>query len=281
MKIILILLIFFILGILSYFLINFIIEEIFMSYFRNISKKLQRTGYPVERFFLIEGGIILSIIIITFLFLGKGIVLKIFISILFSIPVLILFPKYADIIRNKWLEKFDDQLEEALRLMVGGLKAGLSFFQCLKVIQDEMFPPISIEFKQVNEEISLGLSLDEALLHLQERVPSRELKIFISAVLLQRKTGGPLVEVLSAIADTIKSRRRIKRRINVLTSEGRISAIILISLPFFMLILLRFIHPELFAPLLETIPGVFIILLVIIMDIIAALWIKKIITIEI
>ena len=168
-----------------------------------------------------------------------------------------------------------------MRLIVSGLKAGLGFNHCLRIVTQQMPPPISTELRRVLDEVSLGVPLEEALYHLEERIPSRELKIFTSAVILQRKTGGSLVDVLAGIADTIKARRRLKRRIDTLTAEGRLSAVVLTLLPLFLLILFRLTQPDLFAPMLEEIPGIIMLFFAALLDIIAALWIKKIITIEI
>ncbi len=263
------------------YMIIIFLEDFFIYYIKSIAKKLEPSDYPVKNFILLELRALFGFAILTYLFLGKGLGMKIFIIALGAIVIIAFFPQYAYTIRNKWIEKFNDQLEEALRLIVSGLKAGLGFSHCLKIVTQQMPNPISTEFKRVLDEVSLGVPLDEALSHLQDRIPSRELKIFTSAVLLQRKTGGSLVDVLSGIADTIKARRRLKRRIDTLTAEGKLSAIVLTLLPLFLLILLRLMQPELFAPMLETIVGIIMLFVAFLLDLIAALWIKKIITIEI
>jgi len=265
----------------SFYILIIFLEEFMVLYMKDIAKKLYPSDYPVRNFILLELRIIFGFSILTYLFLGKTLLTKLFIIILFSLLVIMFFPQYAYTIRNKWIEKFDEQLEEALRLIVSGLKAGLGFSQCLRIVTLQMPPPISTELKRVLDEISLGVPLEEALYHLEERIPSRELKIFTSAVILQRKTGGSLVDVLAGIADTIKARRRLKRRIDTLTAEGRLSAIVLTLLPLFLLILLRISQPDLFAPMLQEIPGIVMLFFAALLDIIAALWIKKIITIEV
>ncbi len=263
-----------------YVLVIFL-EDFFILYMKNIQKKLEPADYPVKNFILLELRLIFAFSIITYLFLGKTLATKIFIIVLFTILVIIFFPQYAYTIKNKWLEKFNDQLEETMRLITSGLKAGLGFNHCLRIVVHQMPPPSSTEFKRVLDEVSLGVPLEEALYHLEERIPSRELKIFTSAVILQRKTGGSLVDVLTGIADTIKTRRRLKRRIDTLTAEGRLSAIVLTLLPLFLLILLRITQPDLFAPMLEEIPGIIMLFFAALLDLIAALWIKKIVTIEV
>ncbi|MEN3044692.1 MAG: type II secretion system F family protein [Candidatus Hydrothermales bacterium] len=257
------------------------LEEFFVLYLKNIQKKLDPSDFPVKNFILLELRIIFAFSIVAYLFLGKTLATKLFVILLFSILVIIFFPQYAYTIRNKWIEKFNDQLEEGMRLVVSGLRAGLGFNHCLRIVVQQMPPPMKTEFKRVLDEVSLGLTLEEALHHLEERIPSRELKIFTSAVILQRRTGGSLVDVLSGIADTIKARRRLKRRIDTLTAEGRLSATVLTLLPLFLLILLRITQPELFAPMLEEPLGILMLFIAALLDIIAALWIKKIVTIEI
>ncbi|MEO0253854.1 MAG: type II secretion system F family protein [candidate division WOR-3 bacterium] len=263
-----------------YILIIFL-EEFFIYYIRNIQQKLDPADFPVKNFILLEFRVLFALSIITYLFLGKNLVTKIFVIVLFAVLIIIFFPQYAYTIRNKWIEKFNDQLEEGMRLIVSGLRAGLGFNHCLRIVVQQMPPPMKTEFKRVLDEVSLGVPLEEALHHLEERIPSRELKIFTSAVILQRKTGGSLVDVLSGIADTIKARRRLKRRIDTLTAEGRLSAIVLTLLPLFLLILLRITQPDLFAPMLEEPIGILMLFIAALLDLIAALWIRKIITIEI
>ena len=263
-----------------YILIIFL-EEFFIYYIRNIQQKLDPADFPVKNFILLELRILFALSVITYLFLGKTLATKLFVMLLFAILIIIFFPQYAYTIRNKWIEKFNDQLEEGMRLIVSGLRAGLGFNHCLRIVVQQMPPPMKTEFKRVLDEVSLGVPLEEALYHLEERIPSRELKIFTSAVILQRKTGGSLVDVLSGIADTIKARRRLKRRIDTLTAEGRLSAIVLTLLPLFLLILLRITQPDLFAPMLEEPIGILMLFIAALLDIIAALWIRKIITIEI
>jgi tight adherence protein B len=267
--------------ILIFYIISNIFEDIFIYYTKNIAKKLEPSDYGVKKFLWLELRIIILYSIITFLILGRDLKVKLFIVIGGIILIVIFFPNYATVIKNKWLEKFEDQLEEALRLIVSGLRSGLGFNYCLRIVVKQMLPPLSVEFKRVVDEISLGIPVDEALRHLEERIPSRELKIFTSAVMLQKRTGGSLTDVLAGIADTIKSRRRLKRRIKTLTAEGRLSAIILVLLPFVLLFLLRITQPDMFTPMLETIPGIAMLFVAILLDIIAALWIKRIVTIEI
>ncbi|MEO0270380.1 MAG: type II secretion system F family protein [candidate division WOR-3 bacterium] len=263
-----------------YILIIFL-EEFFIYYIRNIQQKLDPADFPVKNFILLELRLLFGLSIITYLFLGKTLATKIFVILLFTVLIIIFFPQYAYTIRNKWIEKFNDQLEEGMRLIVSGLRAGLGFNHCLRIVVQQMPPPMKTEFKRVLDEVSLGVPLEEALHHLEERIPSRELKIFTSAVILQRKTGGSLVDVLSGIADTIKARRRLKRRIDTLTAEGRLSAIVLTLLPLFLLILLRITQPDLFAPMLEEPIGILMLFIAAFLDLMAALWIRKIITIEI
>ncbi|MEN3046555.1 MAG: type II secretion system F family protein [Candidatus Hydrothermales bacterium] len=257
------------------------LEEFFILYLKSIQKKLDPADFPVKNFILLELRLIFAFSIVTYLFLGKTLATKLFVIFLFTILVIIFFPQYAYTIRNRWIEKFNDQLEEGMRLIVSGLKAGLGFNHCFRIVVQQMPPPMQTEFKRVLDEISLGLTLEEALRHLEDRIPSRELKIFTSAVILQRRTGGSLVDVLSGIAETIKARRRLKRRIDTLTAEGRLSATVLTLLPLFLLILLRITQPELFAPMLEEPLGIFMLFIAALLDIIAALWIRKIVTIEI
>ena len=139
---------------------------------------------------------------------------------------------------------FTEQLGDCLYTMANALRAGYSFQQCMEVVAREMEPPISDEFVQVNREIAMSVPLDTALEAMAKRVGSGDLDLVVTAVLIQREVGGNLAQILDSISDTIHERIRMKREILALTAQGRLSAWVLILLPFAMALFMFLFNRE-------------------------------------
>lgn len=139
---------------------------------------------------------------------------------------------YVRLLVGRRLSAFNGQLELALRLIASGLRVGLSLRQALVLVIDELPEPARHEFMRVVGQTNIGISLYDALDRLRERMPSNEVTMMVRAIRIQSQTGGNLSKVLENLGDTIKSRRRIDRKIKVLTSESRASAFIICALPF-------------------------------------------------
>lgn len=146
--------------------------------------------------------------------------------------------------RRKRLNKFLEDLPDALELMSRGLSAGHGFAEALHMVSSEMPDPIAMEFRKTYEEQNLGLSLKLALDNLAARVPLLDLKLCITAILIQRETGGNLAEVLEKVAHTIRERFRIMEDLRTLTTSSRMSAWILCGLPIFVALAVTVMNPE-------------------------------------
>ena len=134
--------------------------------------------------------------------------------------------------RGKRLRKFDEQLPEALDLMSRALRAGHAFPSAMQMVAEEGPDPIAAEFQTTFEEINYGVAVSDALMNLATRLPSIDLRYFVIAVLLQRETGGNLSELLDNLATLIRERFKLLGKIRVLSAEGKLSAYILLGLPF-------------------------------------------------
>lgn len=147
-------------------------------------------------------------------------------------------------------KKLLEQLPEALDLMARSLQAGLGLSDAFKMCAEELPLPIAGEFGRVFEEVRFGRDYRTALMGLLDRNPRLfELRMFVSSVLLQRETGGNLIEVLNSISNTIRNRFLFHAKVRALTSEARFSALILGSLPFAVFALLWFMRPDYLTPL--------------------------------
>src|ERR1044071_1049921 len=146
--------------------------------------------------------------------------------------------------RKKRLNAFLEQLPDALELMSRALQAGHAFAESLHMISTEMPEPIATEFRKTYEEQNLGLSLKLALENLSERVPLLDLRLCVTAILIQRETGGNLAEILEKVAVTIRERFRILEDLNTLTTSSRMSAWILCGIPIFVALAVTVINGE-------------------------------------
>jgi tight adherence protein B len=133
--------------------------------------------------------------------------------------------------RRARLEKFEEQLPDAVDVMKRAMRAGHPFNACLKLVADDMDEPIAREFETTFADVNYGNDLRRALLGLLMRVPSTNLMAVVTAVLIQKETGGNLAEIFERISQVIRSRFRFGRRVRTLSAEGRLSAWILTLVP--------------------------------------------------
>jgi tight adherence protein B len=150
---------------------------------------------------------------------------------------------YIYLKKRRRMEKFQRQLPNALELMARALKAGHAFTGGLKMVADELGDPIGIEFAKVLHEINFGVGIPDALKNLPDRIDCPDLRFFIISVIVQRETGGNLAEILEKIAHLIRERFKLQGHIHVLASEGKLSAVILIALPFVIALTLYVLNP--------------------------------------
>ncbi len=145
--------------------------------------------------------------------------------------------------KKRRVKKFEKQLPEALDLLARGLKAGHAFASGLQIVGSEMPNPIGVEFFKTFKEYNHGMDLNNALINLCRRVNLRELRFFTTAVMIQRETGGNLVEILEKIAGLIRERFKLRNQIKALTAEGRLSGLVLVALPPVVFVIMMKINP--------------------------------------
>ena len=158
--------------------------------------------------------------------------------------------------RKKRLDQFQQGLPEALDLMVSALRAGHSLIAALGSVARECADPIGCEFKACFEEQNYGLELKTALDNLLKRVPLQDLRIFATAVMIQKESGGNLAEVLDKTAHVIRERFRLKRQVGVHTAQGRMTGWVLTFLPVVLGVALYFLNPEMMSILWKNPTGV-------------------------
>ena len=188
---------------------------------------------------------------------------------------------YLLILKQKRTEKFKKQLPEALDLMSRALKAGHAFTNGLKLAADEFNDPLGPEFAEVLDEINFGVSVSNALRNLAKRVECPEIKYFVVGVILQRETGGNLAELMGILAFLIREKFKFQGKVRTLSAEGRLSAFILIALPFGIAGWMWFSNPKYLDPLLTDPIGKIMIIGAAIMMVFGIIVMKKIVAIEV
>ena len=176
---------------------------------------------------------------------------------------------------------FTEQLGDCLTTIANALRAGYSFPQAVEVVAKEMEPPISDEFAQVSREVSMGVPLEAALEAMGRRVGSADLDLMITSVLIQREVGGNLAQILDNIGDTIQERIRMKREIFALTAQGRLSAWVLIVLPFVMALFMYIFKPEHIMVLIDDPLGRTAMFVSLFLEVIGYIVIQKIVHIDV
>lgn len=146
-------------------------------------------------------------------------------------------------LRRRRVEKLEQQLPDALQMLAGGLKAGVSLSQAIQQLVLESRPPISQEFDLVLREQRLGVSMDEALDGLNKRVPLQSVTLTVSAMRIASETGGQLAETLERAAQTLRQKLAMEGKIRALTSQGKLQAWVVGALPLFLMVVLNKMEP--------------------------------------
>jgi tight adherence protein B len=183
--------------------------------------------------------------------------------------------------RRRRLKAFAAQLPDALEMLARALRSGQSLGFGLNIVSAEMAPPLGKEFGRVFEEQNLGIPLEDSLETMTDRIPNLDLKFFVTAVTLQRQTGGDLAEILDKIGTLIRDRFRIWGQVQALTGEGRLSGVVLMALPFVLFLAVYQLNPTYLMVLFTDVMGKKMLAVAIFMQILGALVIRKIVNIKV
>jgi tight adherence protein B len=183
--------------------------------------------------------------------------------------------------RKRRLKSFNDQLGDALNLMVNSLRAGYSVLQAMEVISHEMPAPISEEFGRVVLELQLGVDFDTSIANLLRRIPSDDMDLVSTAMSVQREVGGNLAEVLDSISFTIRERVRIKGEVSAMTAQGQMTGYVVTALPFGITVIVSLINPQFMEPLFTETCGYIMLGVALVLIVLGYLAIQKIVNIEV
>ena len=156
---------------------------------------------------------------------------------------------YAGHMRTKRFAKFEEKFPEAIDTLARAVRAGHAFTTALEMIANEVSEPVAGEFRQLYEEQKFGLPVRDALVNLADRVPLVDVKFFVTAVMLQRETGGNLAEILDNLSYVIRERFKILRQVRVHTAQGRLTMMLLMALPPTVVLVMQLLNPGFIRPL--------------------------------
>lgn len=220
---------------------------------RHLDERLERAGVAML------SGELVAITVVSAL-LG-GVLASVFLP---QVVFVVLVAAAASMVPYAWMQRAHkkrravllEQLPDTLSILASSLRAGYSFLQALDTVSKEIGEPASSEFQRVVAEIRLGRPIDDALNALAERIDSDDLRWAVIAINVQRQVGGNLAEVLDVVANTVRERDYIRRQVQVLSADGRLSVWILSSIPFLLLLYLAIINPGYVDPLFSRALGI-------------------------
>ncbi len=209
--------------------------------------------------------------------IGSGGIMFLILPVLFGLmPLFFVLFK-----RNQKNAKLSQQLPDALEMMARSLRAGHALSSAFKMVATEMPTPVSIEFARAFESQELGMPFEKAVADMTRRAPdNQDLKIFALSVIVQKETGGNLVEIIEKIADTVRGREKFQGKLRGLTAEGRMSSYILGALPFVSLLFMLFGNRDYLMPMFEEQVGHYVLAYGIFSWAIGFLWMRKMIKVK-
>ena len=188
---------------------------------------------------------------------------------------------YAKWLNARYVRKFDEQLTDALGTMSNALRAGFSISQAFESVAESDMHPISDEFALLLQQMRVGMSFDDALASLENRIASDDLTLVVTSIDIARKTGGNLTEIFDSISDTIRARMRIERKVRTLTAQGRLQGVFVSLMPFFLCGVMTMMKPGMMIPFLTSLNGIMCLAAASVMVLIGWIIIRKIVTIKV
>ena len=224
----------------------------------SLAQQLEQAGLSIspQQFYI--GSAVASVL---FALLGFATGQKLWVTgLLFVIGGLGLPRWFVNFARARRQKKFVNEFSNAIDVIVRGVKSGLPVNECLKIIAAEAPKPVNEEFHMLTEGIKIGLSLEQSLARMYERMPLQEVNFFGIVLMIQQKTGGNLAEALGNLANVLRGRKLMEGKIKALSAEAKASAMIIGALPFLVMGAVKVASPDYLTPLFTTKPGNFILL---------------------
>lgn len=192
-----------------------------------------------------------------------------------------ILPIIYKILYEKRCNQFVDQMVDALTIMANGIKSGTNPQQAMQRVVEIMANPIKAEFSQVITQTQFGQSFEEALNDLGERIPRADVQMFVTAINILKETGGNLSETFQTIVSTIRERQKLEKKISAMTAQGIMQGIIVSCIPFVMGIVFFLIDPNFIKPMFNTTLGLVLLAVMLGLQIVGGIIIKKVVTIKV
>ena len=188
---------------------------------------------------------------------------------------------YLGYLEQQRRRKFDAQLLEAIPMLAGAMKAGMSLMQAMEQVTREMGPPIRQEFAHALQENRVGKPVIQALMDMRNRIHSEDLDITVNAISIAQETGGVLSDLLVKMGETIRTRNRVRSKILTLSAQGRLQGIIMIFIPWFLAGILAMLDPGMMRPMFTTTTGQIMLVIIGILELLGWLVIRRLVAIDV
>ena len=188
---------------------------------------------------------------------------------------------YLSAMEQQRRKRFDAQLLEAIPMLAGAMKAGMSLLQAMEQVTREMGPPIRQEFAHALQENRVGKPIIQALLDMKNRIRSDDLDITVNAISISQETGGVLSDLLVKMGDTIRTRNRVRAKILSLSAQGRLQGIIMIFIPWLLAAVVSMLDPGMMRPMFTTGTGQILLVIIVVLEVLGWLVIRRIVAIDV
>ena len=203
-------------------------------------------------------------------------------AVLVMVAVVVLLPSlFYKSMRKKRLKRIEDQLPDSLSMVSGAMRAGASLNIALEGLVKEQPAPISQEFELLLREQRLGMDFDDSLKKMEKRIPIQDFSMLVTALRINREIGGNLAETMESLGETLRRKAMMEGKIDSLTAQGKLQGIVMTGLPLLMGVLLNFMEPEAMSKLWTTTIGYAVMALIIVMEVMGYLMIRKITSIDV
>ncbi|MDZ4662804.1 MAG: type II secretion system F family protein [Pseudomonadota bacterium] len=218
---------------------------------------------------------------VVFLLCWPNIILGFFVGLVFSLLGATVPKLTVTVLYERRCKRFVDQMIDGMTIMANGIKAGLTVQVAMERVAQNLRNPIRQEFNYVLSKIRIGRTIEEALIELGERIPKPDVQMFVTSVNILREQGGNLAETFETIAYTVRERQKIEKKIDALTAQGVTQGVIITLVPFVLMIVMFFIQPDFIKPLFTTFLGIIFLSVMLILQIIGGIMIRRIVKINV
>ncbi len=210
------------------------------------------------------------------LFILVSILLNVIYAIILTIVFLYFWWLISENKKQKYKKETDKQILEIIRLFRNSVTSGESITQAIDSISEQIKGPLSLEFKEISNKVKLGISLDEALKDSVIKIQNEQYKFFMDSIRISYSTGIKISDILSKIEQSVSQKLSLSNKVDVLTSQVRFSGMIISIIPFFIVLLIYFVEPEMISVLFTSILGNMILLICVIMILSGSFVMKRI-----